>query len=157
MRDRPFPQWHTTCATPGFTRAPSQPAQVQPSPPEREPRFFNKRIILWGAEKCCRNVTAVRYDQRARRAERVVRDFVGIGVRTESRRSRTSSPDTRERGTGYHRGYFRQPSQPTSLYIDPSPSPHLIRVYPRRFCSHPPHLAQICPKFAPQAPSTSKP
>src|SRR4051812_952608 len=96
MRDRPFPQWHTTCATPGFTRAPSQPAQDQPSPPERKPRLLHKRIILWGAEKCCRNVTAVRYDRRARRAERVVRDFVGIGVRTESRRSRTYSPDARE-------------------------------------------------------------
>src|SRR4051812_25412304 len=35
----------------GFTRAPSQPAQVQPSPPERKPRLFNKRIILWGAGK----------------------------------------------------------------------------------------------------------
>src|SRR3954465_5545910 len=89
----PFPPWHTTCATPGFTRAPSQPAQVQPSPPDRKTRLFNKRIILWGAEKCCRNVTAVRPARRARRAERVVRDFVGIGLHTESRRSRTRSPD----------------------------------------------------------------
>src|SRR4051812_27364726 len=93
----PFPPWHTTLRHRDFTQAPSQPAQDQPSPPERKPRLFNKRIILWGAEKCCRNVTAVRYDRRARRAERVVRDFVGIGVRTESRRSRTYSPDTRER------------------------------------------------------------
>src|SRR3954465_13654245 len=97
MRDRPFPPRHTTCATPGFTRAPSQPAQDQPSPPERETRLFNKWIILWGAEKCCRNVTAVRYDRRARRAECVVRDFVGIGVRMESRWSRMRSPDARER------------------------------------------------------------
>src|SRR3954466_10544838 len=96
MCDRPFTQRLTTCATPGFTRAPSQLAQDQPSPPERKTRLFNKRIILWGAEKCCRNVTAVRYARRARRAERVVRDFVGIGVRTESRRSRTYSPDARE-------------------------------------------------------------
>src|SRR3954465_16069645 len=99
MRDRSFPPPHTTRGAPGFTRAPSQPAQDQPSPPDRKPRLFNKRIILWGAKKYCRNVTAVRYDRRARRAERVVRDFVGIGVRTESRRSRTYSPDTRERGT----------------------------------------------------------
>src|SRR3954462_3684682 len=100
-----------------FTRAPLQLAQDQPSPPDRKPRLFNKRIILWGAKKCCRNVTAVRYDQRARRAERVVRDFVGIGVRAESRRSRTYSPDARE---GY-RGRLRQPtSQPA--YIK---TPHL--------------------------------
>src|SRR3954465_9792280 len=85
-----------TCATPGFTRAPSQPAQDQPSPPERKLRLFNKRIILWGAEKCCWNVTAVRYDRRARRAERAGRSFTRIGVRTESRRSRTCSPDARE-------------------------------------------------------------
>src|SRR3954463_15856943 len=114
MRDRPFPQLHTNCATPGYTRAPSQPAQDQPSPPERKPRLFNKRIILWGAEKCCRNVTAVRYDRRARRAERVVRDFIGIGVRTESRRSRTSSPDARE---GY-RGRLRQLASQPTLYKD---------------------------------------
>src|SRR3954466_2717796 len=86
-----------TCATPGFTRAPSQPAQYQPSPPERKPRLFNKRIILWGAEKCCRNVTAVRYDRRARRAERVGRSFVGIGVRMQLRRTRPRSPDAKER------------------------------------------------------------
>src|SRR3954468_15393493 len=104
MRDRRFPQRHTTCATPGFTRAPSQPAQDQPWPPERKPRLFNKRIILWGAEKCSWDITAVRYDRRDRRIERVVRDFVGIGVRTESRRSRTRSPDARE---GY-RGRLRQ-------------------------------------------------
>src|SRR3954471_7562921 len=117
MRDRPFPTRHTTCATPGFTRSPSQPAQDQPSPPDRKTRLLNKRIILWVAEKCCRNVTAVRYDRRARRAERVVRDFVGIGVRTESRRSRTYSPDARE---GY-RGRLRHPtSQPA--YIT---TPHL--------------------------------
>src|SRR3954454_11155378 len=78
MRDRPFPPRHTTCATPGFTRAPSQPTQVQPSPPDRKPRLFNKQNILWGIEKFCRNVTAVRYDRRARRTERVVRDFVEI-------------------------------------------------------------------------------
>src|SRR3954466_16174981 len=95
MRDRPFPQRHTTCATPGFTRAPSQPAQDQPSPPKRKPRLLNKRIILRGAEKCCRNVTAVRYDRRARRAERVGRSFAGIGVRMQLRRSRTYSPDAR--------------------------------------------------------------
>ena len=98
MRDRPFPPRHTTCATPGFTRAPSQPAQVQPTPPERKPHLFNKRIILWGAEKCCRNVTSVRNDRRARRAERVGRSFTRIGVRMQLRRSQTFHR-TRERGT----------------------------------------------------------
>src|SRR3954470_22993063 len=106
-----------TCATPGYTRAPSQPAQDQPSPPERKPRLFNKWIILWGAEKCCRNVTAVRYDRQARRAERVVRDFIGIGVRMQLRRSRTYSPDARE---GY-RGYLRQLGSPPTLYRDHQP------------------------------------
>src|SRR3954470_9890472 len=115
MRDQPFPPRHTTCATPGYTRAPSQPAQDQPSPPEHKPRLFNKRIILWGAEKCCRNVTAVRYDRRSRRAERVVRDFVGIGVRTESRRSRTFSADARE---GY-RGRLRQPTSQPAYILTP--------------------------------------
>src|SRR3954468_21513720 len=125
MRDRPFPTRQTTCATPGFTRAPSQPAQDQPSPPDRKPRLFNKRIILWVAEKCCRNVTAVRYDRRARRAERVVRDFVGIGVRMQLRRSRTSSPDTRE---GYRRssGVFSSSDQSTCLYNDPSSPPMVL-------------------------------
>src|SRR3954469_9391110 len=118
----PFSQRHTTCATPGFTRAPSQPAQDQPSPSERKPRLFNKRIILWVTEKCCRNVTAVRYDRRARCAERVVRDFVGIGVRTESRRSRTYSPDARE---GYRRssGVFSSSCHPAYPIYDPSPPP----------------------------------
>src|SRR4051812_26962382 len=148
MRDRPFPQRHTTCATPGSTRAPSQPAQDQPSPPERKPRLFNKRIILWGAEKCCRNVTAVRYDRRARRAERVVRDFVGIGVRTESRRSRTFSPDARE-GYRWSSGVFSSSCHPACLYIDSSPPPLGIRVPSPENCSHPPvkhpNSAPKCP------------
>src|SRR4051812_41229716 len=92
MRDRTFPQRHTTLRHRDFTRAPSQLAQDQPSPLERKPRLFNKRIILWVAEKCCRNFTAVRYDRRSGRAERVGRSFVRIGVRTESRRSRMYSP-----------------------------------------------------------------
>src|ERR1043165_1956770 len=75
MRDRPFPPRHTTCATPDFTRASSLPAQDQPSPSDQKPRLFNKRIILWGAEKSCRNVTAVIYDRRTRRTERVGRSF----------------------------------------------------------------------------------
>src|SRR3954468_2067175 len=127
MRDRPLTTMaHDLCDT-GYTRAPSQPAQDQPSPPERKPRLFNKRIILWGAEKCCRNVTAVRYDRRARRAEHVVRDFVGIGVRTESRRSRTFSPDTRE---GYRilSGVFLSTQPANQPIYDPSPPPLGIRV-----------------------------
>src|SRR3954462_14355845 len=137
MRDRHFPQWHTTCVTPGHTRAPSQPAQDPPSPPERKPRLFNKRIILWVAEKCFRNITAMRYDRRARRAERVVRDFVGIGVRTESRRSRTYSPDARE---GYRRssGVFSSTQPANQPIYDPSPPPLEIRVSLSLICSHPP-------------------
>src|SRR4051812_22939206 len=100
-------------------------------------RLFNKRIILWAPENCCRNVTAVRYGRRAQRAERVGRSFIGIGVRTESRRSRTFSPDARE-GYRWSSGGFSSTDQPTSLYIDPSPPPLVIRVYPRHFCSHPP-------------------
>src|ERR1043165_3559173 len=117
MRDQPFPPWHTTCATPGFTRAPSQPAQDQPSPPKLKPRLFNRRIILWVAEKCCRNVTAVRNDQRARRAEHAGRSFVRIGVRMQLRRSRTRSPDARER----YRGHLRQLASQPTLYRDPQP------------------------------------
>ena len=112
MRDRPFPQWYTTCATPGFTRAPSLPAQVQPSPPERKPHLFNKRIILWASRKGSRNVTAIRYDRRARRAERVGRGFVRIGVRMHLRRSRTRSPDARE---GYRGNLRKLASQPAYI------------------------------------------
>src|SRR3954467_7699355 len=122
MRGRPLSTPAHDFATPGFTRAPSQPAQVQPSPPDRKPCLFNKRIIFRGAEKCCRNVTVVRYDRWARRAERVVRDFVGIGVRTESRQSRTYSSDARE-GYRWSSGVFPSSARPASLYIDPSPSP----------------------------------
>src|SRR3954463_15392898 len=89
MRDRPFSPSAHDFATPGFTRAPSQPRETSRNQRNEKPRLFNKRIIFRVAEKCRRIVTAVRYDRRARRAERVVRDFVGIGVRTESRRSET--------------------------------------------------------------------
>ena len=95
-----------------------------------KPRLFNKRIILWVAGKCCRNVTAVRYDRRARRAERVGRSFVGIGVRMQLRRSRTQSPDTRE---GY-RGHLRKLASRPTLYRDHQP-PDLGK-YPH-FCSKP--------------------
>src|SRR4051812_43730570 len=85
----PFPPRHTTLRHREFIRAPSQPRETSRSQRYEKPRLFNKRIIFRVTGKCCRNVTAVRYDRRARRAERVVRDFVGIGVRTESRRSET--------------------------------------------------------------------
>src|ERR1043165_9920787 len=113
----PFPPQHMTLRHQGFTRAPSQPAQDQPSPPERKPRLFNKRIILWGAEKCSRNVTAVRYDRRARRAERMGRSFTRIGVRMQLRRSRTQSPDARER----YRGNLRTQASHPTLYKDHQP------------------------------------
>src|SRR3954464_12799943 len=121
MRDRPFPPGHSTLRHRDFTRAPSQPAQDQPSPPDRKPRLFNKRIILWAPEKCSRNVTAVRYGRRARRAERVGRSFVGIGVRMQLRRSRTRSPDARE-GYRWSSGVFSSSDQPACLYIDPPTS-----------------------------------
>src|SRR3954468_4508479 len=102
----------------GFTRAPSQPALDKPSPPDRKPRSFNKRIILWGAEKCSRNVTAVRYDRRARRAERVVRSFVGIGAVCNFG-GPERIPRTPERGTGYQPGYFRQPTCQLAYKLTP--------------------------------------
>ena len=114
----PFSQWHTIVATPGFTRAPSQPAQDHPSPPERKPRLFNKQIILWAPEKCCRNVTAVRYDRRAGRAERAGRSFTRIRARMHLRRSETRSPDARE---GY-RGRLRKLASQPALYKDHQPS-----------------------------------
>ena len=118
-------------------------------PPERKPCLFNKRIILWGAEKCCRNVTAVRYDRRARRAERVGRSFVGIGVRMQLRRSRTFSPDARE-GYRWSSGVFSSSGQPTCLYIDPSPPPLEIRVY--LFAATPPPKYQFLPPGPSQPP-----
>src|ERR1044072_1095981 len=151
MRDRPFTQRHTTVATPGFTRAPSQPTQDQPSPPERKPRLFNKRIILWGAEKCCRNVTAVRYDRRARRAERVGRSFTRIGVRMQLRRSRTQSPDARERYQGYLR---KQASHPT-LYKDHQPPTTQLGFAPCKIAATPLTKLQICSTSWPPPPANS--
>src|SRR3954469_855485 len=115
MRDRPFSPSAHDFATPGVNRAPSQPHETSRSQRNEKPRLFNKRIIFRAPEKCCRNVTAVRYDRRARRAELAGRSFIGIGVRMRLRRSRTYSPDARE---GY-RGYFRQPGSQPTLYRDP--------------------------------------
>src|ERR1041385_4515181 len=78
----------------------ARPHEINHNQRNEKPRLIIKRVILWGAEKCCRNVTAVRYDRRARRTERVGRSFVGIGVRVHLRRSRPRSPDARE---GYRR------------------------------------------------------
>src|ERR1043165_9394875 len=140
MRDRPFPQRHTTCATPGFTRAPSQPAQDQPSPSERKPRLFNKWIILWGAEKCCRNVIAVRYNRRARRAERVGQSFTRIEVRMQLRRSRTQSLDARER----YRGYLRKQASDPTLYKDHQPPTIQLGFPPCKIAATPLTNLQIC-------------
>ena len=101
--------------------------------PHKIIRLFNKRIILWVAEKCCRNVTAVRYDRRARRTERVGRSFIGIGFRMQLRRSRTRSPDTRE---GY-RGRLRQLASHLSLYKDPHLFPSQLGCPLCKICSHP--------------------
>src|SRR3954462_15530039 len=94
-----FPPSAHDFATPGFTRAPSQPRETCRSQRNEKPRLFNKRIIFRVPEKCCRNVTAVRYDRRARRAERAGRSYIGIGVRTQLRRSEPFHR-THERGTG---------------------------------------------------------
>src|SRR4051812_27910579 len=127
-----------TCATPGFTRAPSQPAQDQPSPPEQKPRLFNKRIILWGAEKSCRNVVAVRYDRRARRAERVGRSFVGIGVRMQLRRTRPRSPDAKKRNRDNFVARRKVISERFQREVNGTGSTHgsrSSRFYPnRRYC-----------------------
>src|SRR3954466_2518519 len=96
MRDRPLSTMAHDFATPGFhpsiVATGTGPAIATES---KNPVYLINGLFYWGAEKCCRNVTAVRYDRRARRAERVVRHFVGIGVRMQLRRSRTFSPDAR--------------------------------------------------------------
>src|SRR3954466_13504177 len=140
MHDRPFPQRHTTLRHRDFTRAPSQPAQVQPSPPDRKPRLFNKRIILWGAEKCCRNVTAVRYDRRAQRAERVGRSFTRIGIRMQLRRSRTQSPDARD----MYRVYLRKQASHPTLYKDHQPPTTQLGFPPCKIAATPLTNLQIC-------------
>src|SRR4051812_10141911 len=102
MRDRPFSPSAHDFATPGFTRALSQPRETSRSQRNEKPRLFNKWIIFRVAKKCCRNVTVVRYDRRARRAERAGRSFIGIGVRMQLWRSETFHR-THERGS---RGIF---------------------------------------------------
>src|SRR3954469_11764981 len=112
----PFPPWHTTLrqrVSPEHRRNQRETCRSQRN---EKPRLFNKRIIFRVAEKCCRNVTAVRYDRRTRHAERVGRSFIGIGVRMRLRRSETFHR-TRE---GF-RGYFRQPGSQPTLYRDPPP------------------------------------
>src|SRR3954469_1433168 len=94
----PFPPRHTTLRhrdSPEHRRDQRQTCRSQRN---EKPHLFNKRIIFKVAGKCCRYVTAVSYDRRARRAERVGRSFIGIGVRMQLRRSRTFHR-TRERGT----------------------------------------------------------
>src|SRR3954469_17375321 len=123
MRDRPLSTTAHDFATPGFhpstVATGTSPAIATGS---KNPVYLLNELFYWVPEKCCRNVTAVRYDRRARRAERVVRDFVGIGVRTESRRSRTSSPDARE---GYRilSGVFSSTQPANQPIYDPSPPP----------------------------------
>src|ERR1043165_7514732 len=149
--DRPLPPGHSTLRHRDFTRAPSLPAQDQPSPPDRKPRLFNKRIILWGTEKCCRNVTAVRYDRRARRAERVGQSFVRIGVRMQLRRSRTRSPVTRER----YRGYLRKQASHPTLYKDHQPPTTQLGFPPCKIAATPLTKLQICSTPWPPPPANS--
>src|SRR3954465_4371495 len=146
MRDRPFSPSAHDFATPGFTRAPSQPRETSRRQRNEKPRLFNKRIIFRVAGKCCRNVTAVRYDRRARRAERAGRSFIGIGVRMRLRRSETFHR-TRERVPGL----FSSSRQPTCLYIDPHLPNQPIRVSPLAYLQPPPsqtsRSAKKPPKF----------
>src|SRR4051812_23171111 len=122
MRDPPFfPHGTRPCDTgnsPEHRRNHARPAEANGS---EKPCLFNKRIIFRGAEKCCRNVTAVRYDRRARRAERAGRSFIGIGVRMRLRRSETFHR-THERGT---EGIFviLPPSLPYIETISPRSDP----------------------------------
>src|SRR4051812_42644199 len=95
----------------------------------KKTHLFNKRIIFWVAEKCCRNVVAVRYDRRARRAERAGRSFIGIGARMRLRRSETFYR-TRE---GYP-GLFSSSGQPPTLFRDPPPQ---IRLQSLIFAANP--------------------
>ena len=56
--DRPLPPWHSTFATPGFTRSPSQlPAQEQPSPSERNPVYLINELFYWVPENIIRTVS----------------------------------------------------------------------------------------------------
>ena len=70
-----------------------------------------------GRRKMLSECTEVRYDGRARRVERVGRSFIGIGVRMQLRRSRTYSPDARER----YRGHLRNLASQPTLYRDHQP------------------------------------
>src|ERR1043165_639877 len=119
--------------------------------PDRKPRLFNKRIILWGTEKCCQNVTAVSYDRRAQRAERVGRSFVGIGVRMQLRRSRTRSPVTRER----YRGYLRKQASHRTLYKDHQPPTTQLGFPPCKIAATPLTKLQICSTPWPPPPANS--
>src|SRR3954467_13851238 len=100
MRDRPLSPTAHDFATPGFhpstVATGTSPAIATGS---KNPVYLINGLFYGAPEKCCRNVTAVRYDRRSRRVERVGRSFTGIGVRMQLRRSRTFSPDKRE-GTG---------------------------------------------------------
>src|SRR3954463_5673024 len=151
MRDPPFSPSAHDFATPGFTRAPSQPRETCRSQRNENPRLFNKRIIFRVAGKCCQNVTAVRYDRRARRAERAGRSFIGIGVRMQLRRSRTRSPDTRER----YRGYLRQQASHPTLYKDHQPPTTQLGFPPCKISATPLTKLRICSTPWPPPPANS--
>src|SRR4051812_8202700 len=86
MRDRPLSPTAHDFATPGFQAEHRRNRhETSRSHQNENPIYLINGLFYWGARKCCRNVTAVRYDRWARRV-----------VRTESRQSRTRSADTRE-------------------------------------------------------------
>ena len=130
MRDPPFSPSAHKFATPGFPEHRRNRARPATANCTKKPRLFNKRIIFRVAEKCCRNVTAVRNDQRARRAERAGRSFIGIGVRMRLRRSEMFHR-TRETVPGVFASSGQQPTlfkdlptsdlAPIPIFSQPSP------------------------------------
>src|SRR3954469_1530490 len=152
MRDRPFfPHGTRLCGTgisPEHRRYRHRTSRSQRN---GKPRLFNKWIIFRVAGKCCRNVTAVRYDRRARRAEHVGRSFTQIGVRMQLRRSRTRSPDTRER----YRGYLRQQASHPTLYKDHQPPTTQLGFPPCKIAATPLTKLQICSTPWPPPPANS--
>src|ERR1043165_6068915 len=77
---------------------------------------------------------------RARRAERVGQSFTRIGVRMQLRRSRTQSPDARER----YRGYLRKQASHPTLYKDHQPPTIQLGFPPCKISATPLTNLQIC-------------
>src|SRR4051812_46805328 len=115
MRDRPLNiTAHDLCDT-GFHPSTVATGTGPVIATGTQTRLFTKRIIFMGRRKMLSKCHAVRYDRRARRAERAGRSFTRIGVRMHHRRSETYSPDARE-GYRWSTGVFSS-TWPASLPI----------------------------------------